>query len=100
MVRKVIERERPDALLPTMGGQTALNIARSLARDGTLAEFGVQLIGADLAAIEKAEDRQQFQAAMNAIGPDTPRPAPKRVVSGKSVSVRVDPGGRRRIKKK
>src|SRR3546814_8914502 len=73
MVRKVIERERPDALLPTMGGQTALNIARSLARDGTLAEFGVQLIGADLAAIEKAEDRQQFQAAMTAIGLDTPR---------------------------
>ena len=73
MVRKVIERERPDALLPTMGGQTALNTARSLARDGTLEEFGVELIGADLEAIEKAEDRQQFRAAMDAIGLDTPR---------------------------
>jgi carbamoyl-phosphate synthase large subunit len=73
MVRRVIERERPDALLPTMGGQTALNIARALARDGTLEEFGVELIGADLAAIEKAEDRQQFRVAMDAIGLDTPR---------------------------
>jgi len=73
MVRRVIERERPDALLPTMGGQTALNIARALARDGTLAEFGVELIGADLAAIEKAEDRLKFRAAMEAIGLDTPR---------------------------
>ncbi|MEQ8398163.1 carbamoyl-phosphate synthase large subunit [Thalassobaculum sp.] len=73
MVRRVIERERPDALLPTMGGQTALNTARALARDGTLEEFGVKLIGADLAAIEKAEDRQQFRVAMDAIGLDTPR---------------------------
>ena len=56
-----------------MGWQTALNIARALARDGTLAEFGVELIGADLAAIEKAEDRLQFRAAMEAIGLDTPR---------------------------
>ena len=73
MVRRVIERERPDALLPTMGGQTALNIARALARDGTLEEFGVELIGAYLAAIEKAEYRQQFRVAMDAIGLDTPR---------------------------
>jgi carbamoyl-phosphate synthase large subunit len=73
MVAKVIERERPDALLPTMGGQTALNTARALSRDGTLEKFGVELIGADLAAIEKAEDRQQFREAMDAIGLDTPR---------------------------
>jgi carbamoyl-phosphate synthase large subunit len=73
MVAKVIERERPDALLPTMGGQTALNTARSLSRNGTLEKFGVELIGADLAAIEKAEDRQQFREAMTAIGLDTPR---------------------------
>ena len=56
IVRMVIEKERPDALLPTMGGQTALNTARSLAKNGTLAEFGVELIGADLDAIEMAED--------------------------------------------
>lgn len=73
MVAKVIERERPDALLPTMGGQTALNTARALSHDGTLEKFGVELIGADLKAIEKAEDRQQFREAMTAIGLDTPR---------------------------
>ena len=73
IVARVIERERPDALLPTMGGQTALNTARALSRDGTLERFGVELIGADLAAIEKAEDRQQFREAMDAIGLDTPR---------------------------
>ncbi len=73
MVAKVIERERPDALLPTMGGQTALNTARSLSHDGTLGKFNVELIGADLKAIEKAEDRQQFREAMTEIGLDTPR---------------------------
>src|SRR6059036_3472076 len=56
-VRQVIERERPDALLPTLGGQTALNLAKALHEDGTLAEFGVELIGADYDAIERAEDR-------------------------------------------
>jgi len=68
LVAQVIELERPDALLPTMGGQTALNLAVSLAKNGTLEKYGVQLIGANLAAIEKAEDRQQFNAAMAKIG--------------------------------
>jgi len=67
-VRRVIERERPDALLPTMGGQTALNVAMALVRDGTLAEFGVQLIGANERAIRMAEDRAEFAAAMRRIG--------------------------------
>src|SRR5450759_4271989 len=56
-VARVIERERPDALLPTMGGQTALNVAMALAKDGTLAKYGVELIGANERAIRIAEDR-------------------------------------------
>jgi carbamoyl-phosphate synthase large subunit len=75
MVAKVIAREKPDALLPTMGGQTGLNTAFALAEDGTLAKHGVTLIGADKAAIEKAEDRDQFQTAMAAIGLETPKGA-------------------------
>ncbi len=71
-VRKVIERERPDALLPTMGGQTALNVAMALVKDGTLAEFGVELIGASARAIQMAEDRAEFAAAMRRIGLQTP----------------------------
>src|SRR3989475_8004132 len=67
-VRKVIERERPDALLPTMGGQAALNVASGVARDGTLAEFGVELIGASARAIQMAEDRAEFATAMRRIG--------------------------------
>ena len=67
-VRRVIERERPDALLPTMGGQTALNVAMALARDGTLEQFGVELIGANARAIQMAEDRAEFAAAMRRIG--------------------------------
>jgi carbamoyl-phosphate synthase large subunit len=70
VVRRVIERERPDALLPTMGGQTALNLAVALAKDGTLEQFGVELIGANLQAIEKAEDRDLFKQAMGRIGVD------------------------------
>src|SRR5215213_5867325 len=58
IVAKIIEKERPDALLPTMGGQTALNTALSLNKDGTLAKYGVQLIGAQAEAIDKAEDRE------------------------------------------
>src|SRR5512138_1457195 len=73
MVAKVIERERPDALLPTMGGQTALNTALTLARDGTLAKFGVEMIGARADVIDKAEDRQRFREAMDAIGLKSPR---------------------------
>jgi len=68
MVEKVIAKERPDALLPTMGGQTALNIAVALAKNGVLDRYGVELIGAKLPAIEKAEDRQLFSDAMTRIG--------------------------------
>ncbi len=71
-VAKIIEKERPDALLPTMGGQTALNCALDLAREGVLEEFGVDMIGADADAIDKAEDRDRFDKAMKAIGLDTP----------------------------
>jgi len=71
----VIEKERPDALLPTMGGQTALNCALDLAREGVLEEYGVELIGASREAIDKAEDRQQFDVAMKSIGLETPRSA-------------------------
>jgi carbamoyl-phosphate synthase large subunit len=71
-VRKVIERERPDALLPTMGGQTALNVAMALANDGTLKQYGVELIGANARAIRMAEDRAEFSAAMRRIGLATP----------------------------
>ncbi|MDP6322174.1 MAG: carbamoyl-phosphate synthase large subunit, partial [Prochlorococcaceae cyanobacterium ETNP14_MAG_5] len=68
VVARVIERERPDALLPTMGGQTALNLAVALAENGTLERFKVELIGADLSAIQKAEDRKMFKQAMERIG--------------------------------
>ncbi|MGH7700547.1 MAG: carbamoyl-phosphate synthase large subunit [Gemmatimonadales bacterium] len=71
-VRKVIERERPDALLSTMGGQTALNVAMALAQDGTLERFGVELIGANARAIRMAEDRAEFATAMRRIGLATP----------------------------
>src|SRR5215211_8409485 len=71
-VAKVIERERPQALLPTMGGQTALNVAMALQRDGTLARFGVELIGANERAIRLAEDREEFARAMRRIGLATP----------------------------
>src|SRR5574338_1571444 len=71
-VAKVIERERPDALLPTMGGQTALNVAMALSEDGTLAKYGVELIGADARAIKLAEDRDEFAKAMRRIGLATP----------------------------
>ncbi|MBD2137919.1 carbamoyl-phosphate synthase large subunit [Anabaena sp. FACHB-1237] len=70
LVAKVIEKERPDALLPTMGGQTALNLAVALAKNGVLDKFNVELIGAKLPAIEKAEDRKLFNDAMAKIGVD------------------------------
>ncbi|WP_346837385.1 carbamoyl-phosphate synthase large subunit [Microbulbifer sp. SAOS-129_SWC] len=72
-VAKIIEQERPDAVLPTMGGQTALNCALDLDKHGILNKFGVELIGADKNAIEKAEDRDLFDKAMKAIGLETPR---------------------------
>jgi carbamoyl-phosphate synthase large subunit len=73
MVAKIIVRERPDALLPTMGGQTALNTAMALARTGVLERYGVELIGATAAAIAKAEDRQLFRQAMDKIGLASPK---------------------------
>ena len=60
IVAKIIEKERPDAVLPTMGGQTALNVALALFNDGTLAKYGVEMIGADAEAIDKAEDRIKY----------------------------------------
>ncbi|MDR6115336.1 MULTISPECIES: carbamoyl-phosphate synthase large subunit [unclassified Sphingomonas] len=75
VVAKIIEKERPDAVLPTMGGQTALNTALALFHDGTLEKFGVQMIGADAEAIDKAEDRQKFKVAMEKIGLESARSA-------------------------
>ncbi len=72
-VAQVIEKERPDALLPTLGGQTALNLAKALAEDGTLERFGVELIGADYEAIDRAEDRERFRETMDAAGLRMPR---------------------------
>ncbi|HYD24628.1 MAG TPA: carbamoyl-phosphate synthase large subunit [Croceibacterium sp.] len=73
IVAKIIAKERPDALLPTMGGQTALNCALALYNDGTLAKYGVQMIGADADAIDKAENRQRFREAMDKIGLESAR---------------------------
>ncbi len=72
-IAKVIEKERPSALLPTMGGQTALNCALDLDREGVLKKYGVELIGATADAIDKAEDRHRFDKAMKTIGLQTPR---------------------------
>jgi carbamoyl-phosphate synthase large subunit len=73
IVAKIIEKERPDAVLPTMGGQTALNTALALFNDGTLEKYGCQMIGADAEAIDKAEDRLKFRQAMDKIGLESPR---------------------------
>ncbi|OEU73844.1 MAG: carbamoyl phosphate synthase large subunit [Desulfuromonadales bacterium C00003068] len=73
VLTKIIEKERPDAVLPTLGGQTALNVAVAVAKDGTLEKYGVELIGAKLPAIEKAEDRTLFKQAMDNIGVAVPR---------------------------
>ncbi len=73
MVEKIIEKERPDALLPTMGGQTALNTALALERSGVLARYGVEMIGARAEVIDKAEDRQKFRNAMDSIGLESPK---------------------------
>ena len=75
VVEKIIEKERPDALLPTMGGQTALNCALDLAKNGVLDKFGVEMIGASKEAIDKAEDREKFKAAMTKIGLGSARSA-------------------------
>ncbi len=73
IVRLILERERPDALLPTMGGQTGLNTAMALAKDGTLERLGIEMIGATSEAIDKAEDRLLFRQAMDRIGLESPR---------------------------
>ncbi|MEA2485743.1 MAG: carbamoyl-phosphate synthase large subunit, partial [Actinomycetota bacterium] len=72
-VTKIIERERPDACLPTMGGQTALNVAMELAGAGVLESFGVELIGAGTESIRRAEDRRLFKETMTAAGLDLPQ---------------------------
>lgn len=74
-VAAIIEKEKPDVLLPTMGGQTALNCALDLEREGVLEKFGVEMIGADKTAIDMAEDREKFKIAMEEIGLDMPRAA-------------------------
>ena len=73
VLEKILERERPDALLPTVGGQTALNLAMEAHRAGLLEQYGVRLIGAQPAAIERGEDREQFKALMDELGLDTCR---------------------------
>jgi len=75
VVKRIIEEEKPDAILPTMGGQTALNCALDLHREGVLEEHGIEMIGADREAIDKAEDRDKFRTAMQKIGLDMPRAA-------------------------
>src|SRR3712207_5851112 len=72
-VERIIEKEKPDALLPTMGGQTALNAALALEKAGVLAKHGVEMIGARADVIEKAEDRQKFRDAMDKLGLESPR---------------------------
>jgi len=75
VLTSIIEKERPDALLPTMGGQTALNCALDLVREGVLEKYGVEMIGASREAIDKAEDRDLFRKAMRKIGLDMPKSA-------------------------
>lgn len=72
IVKKIIERERPDGLLPTLGGQTGLNLAVELAESGVLSKYGVELLGTPLDAIRRAEDRELFKATMNEIGEPVP----------------------------
>ena len=73
IVTKILKKEKPDALLPTMGGQTALNTAMALAKDGTLDDLGIELIGARSDVIDKAEDRQKFRDCMDELGLDSPK---------------------------
>ncbi len=90
IVEKVIAKERPDALLPTMGGQTALNLAVALSKNGALEKYGVELIGAKLPAIEKAEDRDLFQKAMQKIGvPTCPSGIATNIDEAKAVALKI-----------
>src|SRR5881275_2834476 len=88
-VAKIIERERPQALLPTLGGQTALNLAVALSDDGTLERFGVELIGAKIPAIRKAEDRELFKRAVEGIGLTLPRSGYARTIDEAKSIVRT-----------
>src|SRR2546425_131526 len=88
-VAKIIERERPQALLPTLGGQTALNLAVALSDDGTLERFGVELIGAKIPAIRKAEDRELFKRAIEGIGLTLPRSGYARTIDDAKSIVRT-----------
>src|ERR1700758_3484586 len=81
VVAKIIEQERPDALLPTLGGQTGLNTAMDLHRHGVLEKYGVEMIGARADVIDKAEDRQKFKDAMQKIGLEVPRSGVARTLS-------------------
>jgi carbamoyl-phosphate synthase large subunit len=90
LVAQIIQQERPDALLPTMGGQTALNTAVALAKNGTLERFGVELIGAKLPAIEMAEDRKLFKEAMERIGvPVCPSGLAETMVEAKQIAQEI-----------
>jgi len=80
ILEMIIEKERPEALLPTMGGQTALNLAVTLGESGILDKHGVELIGANLTAIKKAEDRDLFKQAMERIGLEVPKSAAVKTV--------------------
>src|SRR5437763_15738692 len=73
VVEKIIEKERPDALLPTLGGQTGLNTAMELHKHGVLAKYGVEMIGANAEVIERAEDREKFKQTMIRIGVEVPK---------------------------
>ncbi len=88
-VAQVIERERPDALLGTLGGQTALNLAKALHEDGTLERYGVELIGADYEAIDRAEDRERFRDTMRSAGLRVPRSVIAHTVSEAQAAVEV-----------
>src|SRR5204863_638625 len=91
IVEKIIERERPDALLPTLGGQTGLNTAMALFKHGVLEKYGVEMIGARADVIDKAEDRQKFKDAMVKIGVDVPRSGVARSL-GQALSIIEDIG--------
>ena len=91
VVARIIEKERPDALLPTMGGQTGLNCSLDLVREGVLEAYAVELVGAGREAIDKAEDREQFRAAMARIGLECPQAALVRNID-EAVAVQLDLG--------
>src|SRR3954463_9347770 len=92
VLEQVIAREKPDALLPTVGGQTALNLAVELDERGTLRQHGVQLIGASIEAIKVAEDRQQFKDAMRSIGIDVPESEVVRAANDAAIANAVTSG--------